>query len=250
MSGTLKSVMRRSIFAVVVFAVVFGGAGLLLRAHPFYSTNITWSRDVSRVVYNKCASCHREGGSAVSLMTYQEARPWAEAIKQQVLARRMPPWNAVQGFGEFKNDHGLTQEDMEVVAEWVEGGAPQGNPFHLPPKPDFPSPETESSAAAKRLTVSGTTVMKRRVEAIGIEPTQIPADGVLQVIARRPDESVEPLLWIERFNPHFNTTYYFRNTLQFPAGTKIEIMPRSGSVALVLKEAAPRRSVQAKRWQF
>jgi hypothetical protein len=247
---SLKRVMRRWILAIVVFAVVFGGAGLLLRAHPFYSTNITWSRDVSRVVYNKCASCHREGGPAVSLMTYQEARPWAEAIKQQVLARRMPPWNAVQGFGEFKNDHGLTQEDMEIIAEWVEGGAPQGNPLYLPPKPQFSSLETKSSVGAKRLTVSGTTVMQRPVEAIGIEPTQIPADGVLQVIARRPDESVEPLLWIERFNPHFNTTYYFRNPLQFPAGTKIEIMPRSGSVALVLKAGGQRGQAQARRSQF
>jgi len=236
--------MRRWIFAIVAIVVVlfFGSAGLLLRAHPFYSTKITWSRDVSRVVYNKCASCHREGGSAVSLMTYQEARPWAEAIKQQVLTRRMPPWNAVQGFGEFRNDHGLTQEDMEVIAEWVEGGAPQGNPLYLPPKPDVPSPEIENGPSAKRLEITGMTIVKHPVEAIGIEPIQIPADGVLQVIARRPDQSVEPLIWIERFNPHFNTTYYFRNTLQFPAGTKIEIMPRSGSVALVLKgfSAPPR----------
>lgn len=235
-----KRIMRGLIFAVVVLAVVFafGGAGLLLRAHPFYSTKITWSREVSRVVYNKCASCHREGGSAVSLMTYQEARPWAEAIKQQVLARRMPPWNAVQGFGEFKDDHGLTQEDMEVIAEWVEGGAPQGNPLYLPPRPDFPVPETGESEGTKRMDVSGIAIIKRPVQAIGIQPMHIPPHGVLQVIAKRPDESVEPLIWIERFNPNFNTTYYFRDALQFPAGTKIEVMPRSGSIALVLKAPA------------
>jgi hypothetical protein len=226
--------MRRWIFAIaVVFA--FGSAGLMLRAHPFYSTKITWSRDVSRVVYNKCASCHREGGSAVSLMTYQEARPWAEAIKQQVLARRMPPWNAVKGFGEFKDDHGLTQEDMEVIAEWVEGGAPQGDPIYLPAKPDFSAPEIASGDGGQRLTLSGETILKHPVEAIGIEPVQIPADGVLQVIAQRPDSSVEPLIWIERFNPQFKAIYYFRDTLQFPAGTKVEITPRSGGVTLVLK---------------
>jgi hypothetical protein len=190
---------------------------------------------VSRIVYNKCASCHRAGGSAVSLMTYQEARPWAEAIKQQVLARRMPPWNAVKGFGEFKDDHGLAQEDIQIVAEWVEGGAPQGNPLYLPPRPDFSSAEIENSAGAMRLALSGATILKHPVEAVGIEPTQIPATGVLQVVAQRPDGSVVPLIWIEKFNPQFNATYYFRNTLSFPAGTKIEIMPGSGSVALVLK---------------
>jgi hypothetical protein len=221
-----------AIFAIVVF--VFGGVGLLLQAHPFYSTKIIWSRDVSRVVYNKCASCHREGGSAVSLMTYQEARPWAEAIKQQVLARRMPPWNAVKGFGEFKNDHGLTQEDMEIIAEWVEGGAPEGNPLYVPPKPEF-SPEVQGDDGGQRLTLSGETILKRPVEAIGIQPIQIPVSGVIQAIAQRPDGSVEPLVWVERFNPHFNATYYFRNTLQFPAGTKIEIMPRTGVAALVVK---------------
>jgi hypothetical protein len=231
--------MRRWIFAIVVIFVL-GSAGLLLRAHPLYTTKITWSREVSRIVYNKCASCHREGGSAVSLMTYQEARPWAEAIKQQVLARRMPPWNAVKGFGEFKDDHGLAQEDIQIVAEWVEGGAPQGNPLYLPPRPDFSSAEIEKSNGSLRLALSGATVLKHPVEAVGIEPTQIPAAGVLQVVAQRPDGSVEPLIWIEKFNPQFNATYYFRKPLLFPAGTKIEIMPETGSVVLALKRPLSR----------
>jgi hypothetical protein len=147
----------------------------------------------------------------------------------------MPPWNAVKGFGEFKDDHGLTQEDIQIVAEWVEGGAPQGNLLYLPPRPDFSSAEIEKSNGSLRLALSGATVLKHPVEAVGIEPTQIPDAGVIQVIAQRPDGSVEPLIWIEKFNPQFNSTYYFRKTLSFPAGTKIEIMPSSGSVALVLK---------------
>ena len=65
-------------------------------------------------------------------MTYKEARPWAEAIKEQVLNRRMPPWNAVKGFGEFKNDHGLAQEDLEIgedpvsPREWLLAGGAVG----------------------------------------------------------------------------------------------------------------------------
>ena len=70
-------------------------------------------------------------------MTYAEARPWAAAIKEEVLERRMPPWGAVKGFGEFKDDQGLTQEQIELIADWVEGGAPEGDPKLLPKVPEF-----------------------------------------------------------------------------------------------------------------
>lgn len=214
---------------------------LLAYAHPLYTTKITWSREVSRIVYNKCASCHHQGGSAFSMMTYEEARPWAESIKQQVLVRRMPPWNAVKGFGEFKDDHGLAQQDIEIIAEWVEGGAPQGNPLFLPPKPDFSPTKTQNNVAEKRMAVSGPTVLKQLVQAVGIEPTQIPSTDSLQVIAQRPDGSTEPLIWIEKFNPQFNTTYYFRNPLTFPAGTKIEMVPKDGAVTLIVHTSGMQR---------
>jgi len=64
---------------------------------------------MSRLVFAHCASCHREGGSSFSLMTYRQARPWAVAIKDEVLERRMPPWGAVDGFGDFQNDEALTE---------------------------------------------------------------------------------------------------------------------------------------------
>jgi hypothetical protein len=208
---------------------------LMLRAHTFYTTKITWSRDVSRIVYRNCASCHRPGGTSFSLMTYKEARPWAEALKQQVLTRRMPPWNAVKGFGEFKDDHGMTQEDLEIIAEWVEGGAPEGNPLHLPPLPDFSMREGEKHAPTKRLAVSGMRVMLRPVRAIGIQPDLVPPAGVLQVVARKPDGAIEPLIWIEKFSRDYNEAYYFRQPLLFPAGTRIEISPRQGKVVLLVK---------------
>lgn len=223
--------MRRS--AILVIACL--SAGIWLGAHTFYTTKITWSRDVSRIIYKNCVSCHRPGGSSFSLMTYREARPWAEAIKQQVLERRMPPWNAVKGFGDFKDDRGLTQEDLEIVGEWVEGGAPEGNPVYMPPLPD-PSPVQDlNHNHERRLAVSGTKVIRHAVEAIGIEPSKIPATGALQVVALRPDGAVEPLIWVEDFNPDYMKTYYFRELLRFPAGTRIEVSPRQGSVSLLVK---------------
>jgi hypothetical protein len=223
--------VRRAVIVIVCLL----GMVLLLQAHTFYTTKITWSKDVSRIAYRSCASCHRPGGSSFSLMTYKEARPWAEAIKQQVLTRRMPPWNAVKGFGEFKDDHGLTQEDLEIFAEWAEGGAPEGNPLYLPPPPDFSVGEPEEQSQATRLAVSGMTVMRHPVEAIGIEPNLVPAAGVLQVVARRPDGAIEPLIWIAKFNVDYKKPYYFRRPLMFPVGTKIEMFPRQGSVVLLVK---------------
>ncbi|HWZ43837.1 MAG TPA: cytochrome c [Candidatus Saccharimonadales bacterium] len=214
------------------------GLALWLQAHTFYTTKITWSSDVSRVVYRNCASCHHPGGSAFSLLTYKEARPWAEAIKQQVLERHMPPWNAVKGFGDFKDDRGLPQEDLEIVGEWVNGGAPEGNPIYMPAVPDFIDAPDENHAGEQRIAVHGSRVMKHGVRAIGIDPGVVPSAGALQVVAYRPDGSIEPLIWLEKFNPQYKKTYYFREPLLFPAGTRIETLPRQGSVALVLKNNA------------
>ncbi len=74
-------------------------------------------------MYDRCATCHHDGGQAFSLMNYQAARPWAKAIKEEVLERRMPPFAAVKGFGPVKEENALTQEEMHLVADWVEGGA-------------------------------------------------------------------------------------------------------------------------------
>ena len=116
-------------------------AFLILRAHDPISTKLTWTQEVSRIVYKRCAGCHREGGNApMSLLTYAEARPWAKAIKEEVLNRRMPPWGAVKGFGDFRDDPSLTQDEITRIAEWVEGGAPEGEAIYLPfpPKPSVP----------------------------------------------------------------------------------------------------------------
>src|SRR5580692_11963623 len=121
--------------AVLLIAFSVGAT----QAHDIITTKITWTKEISRLVYKRCASCHREGGSAFSLLTYDEARPWAKAIKEEVLERRMPPWEAVKGFGEFRDDRGLTQEELETISSWVEGGAPEGDPKYLPRQPKLVS---------------------------------------------------------------------------------------------------------------
>jgi hypothetical protein len=227
----IRGIVRRFVAVLVLLVSVS-----LLSAHTVITTKITWSREVSRIAYLHCASCHHDGGSSFSLMTYEEARPWAEAIKQQVIARRMPPWNAVKGFGEFKNDRGLTQEEIGIIANWVTGGAPEGVPAYMPARPDFAAKVEETQNSGLEVFVSGTLVTKDRLDVIGIEAKQVPPPGALQVIAQRPDGSIEPLIWVEQFNPRYTGTYYFQNVLRFPAGTKIQITPPNGEITLVVKK--------------
>src|SRR5262249_8469898 len=126
--------MRR---VIVCVALVLMGS-IAARAHDIGTTPITWNREISRLVYDKCASCHREGGTSFSMMTYPEVQPRAVAIRDAVLARRMPPWGAVKGFGSFRNDTGLTQEQIELITDWVEEDTPKGNnPRALPKDPTF-----------------------------------------------------------------------------------------------------------------
>ena len=74
------------------------------QAHDIITTPITFDREIARIFQARCLSCHHQGGAAFSLKTYAEARPWAVAIQEEVLTRRMPPWGAVKGFGDFRND--------------------------------------------------------------------------------------------------------------------------------------------------
>src|SRR5216683_417963 len=89
----------------------------IAQAHDVITTKITWSKEISRLFFKRCASCHREGGSSFSLTKYEEARPWAKAIKEEALERRMPPWGAVKGFGDFRDDQGLTQEELHLISD-------------------------------------------------------------------------------------------------------------------------------------
>ena len=208
--------------------ILFAALSLTLRAHDVITTKITWTREVSRIVYKHCASCHRGGGSSFSLLTYEEARPWAKAIKEEVLTRRMPVWNAVKGFGEFKNDRGLTQEQIEILAQWVEGGAPEGNPAYLPGAPVFAVERKATSNT--RIAVKGTFTFEALTTIRGIQPV---TRGTVQVIAAFPGGRVDPLLWVEAFSPANQQQYWFRTPLRFPPGTRIEVTPRSASASLL-----------------
>lgn len=107
----------------------------LAAAHEPITTKVRFNKEVIRVLQRSCLGCHRTGGAAMSLATYEEARPWAKAIKEELLEKRMPPWHAVKGYGDFRNAPRLTQRDIDLIVNWVEGGAPKGDDKDLPPGP-------------------------------------------------------------------------------------------------------------------
>src|SRR5438874_11447855 len=89
----------------------------------------TFHKHVEPVLQARCQGCHRPGEAApMSLLTYQDARPWAKAIKEAVLVRRMPPWFADSAHGEFANDRRLADREIETLVSWVDGGAKEGDP--------------------------------------------------------------------------------------------------------------------------
>ncbi len=201
-------------------------------AHDIITTPITWDREISRIVYERCASCHHDGGQAFSLMTYAAARPWAVAIKEEVLARSMPPWGAVKGFGDFRNDQALTPEQFELIVSWVSGGVPEGEAKDLPPglKFDQQPPQVPPHGA---LAVSGEFQLRTYFALDGLMPKNVPDDATFQVTAELPDGSIEPLVWFEHYHAKFVHPFLYRNPVELPAATKIHGVPSGSSVLLL-----------------
>jgi hypothetical protein len=120
-------------------------AALLSAAAP----EPTFYKDVLPLLQERCQECHRAGEiGRMPLLTYQQTRPWAAAIKASVVTRKMPPWFADPHFGKFANDRSLTQDQIDTLAAWADKGAKEGNPKDAPaprkfeegwniPKPDL-----------------------------------------------------------------------------------------------------------------
>ncbi len=225
--------MKWRAFSIVLFVALSGAAW----GHDVITTKITFDREIIRIVQARCASCHREGGSAFSLMTYSEARPWAKAMQEEVLERRMPPWGAVKGFGDFRNDQALTPEQIELMADWVEGGSPEGEPKELPEPFKWKAPEPAAQAPA-HVAVGPDYKLTHSLNLAGVWPTKVMPNASFQVTAELPDGSIQPLMWLQPFKPAYSHAFWFRNPLALPRGTvirgvepgsAIELLPAHGS---------------------
>jgi len=229
---------RRLIFAGRCFLVVMAGA-VAGYGHDAITTKITFDREIVRLMASHCGSCHHDGGTAFSLMTYNDARPWAKSIGETVLQRQMPPWGAVKGFGDFRNDKGLTEEQLELIVDWEEGGAPEGDPKDIPTDIKFPV-DPPLPHFGKEVAVSGDTKLAKAITIDAIMPKSVPETAAYQVIAELPDGDIQPLIWFQNYKTKFPNTdktfehpFLLRNPLELPAGTVIRGVPASDSIALM-----------------
>jgi hypothetical protein len=128
-------------------------------------TSATFTKDVAPILYKRCIECHRAGEIApMSLLSYQEVRPWAKSIRQRVAERSMPPWSADPHYGKFANDPSLSQKEIDTIVGWVDGGALKGDDKDMPTAPTY---------------VAGWTIGKPDVVLSMQEEYSVPADGAV-----------------------------------------------------------------------
>jgi hypothetical protein len=235
------SLIRSAFICSSLLAIFFTFAQPTASPHDIITTPVTWDREISRIFYSRCINCHREGAAAFSMTEYKETFPWRTAIKEEILERRMPPWGAVKGFGDFRNDQALTPEQLELVTSWSQGGSPEGEAKDLP-APDKLAEMMKESAwydsnapPARRsgeLIVQGDFKLSKRFVLDGLFPQNVP-NGSFQIVAELPDGRVEPLLWLDEYKQQFAHVFLLREPLDLPAGTIISGIPAGAKVALI-----------------
>src|SRR5438046_6530921 len=120
--------------------VIVAATSIPASAQQQTSAPVTFSKDVAPILQKSCQNCHRPGAIApMSLLTYEDARPWARSIRQKVVNREMPPWYIDRHveITKFKGDTSLTDAEVATIAKWADSGAPMGNPADMPPPRQF-----------------------------------------------------------------------------------------------------------------
>ena len=169
----------------------------------------TFAKDVAPIFYKSCVECHRPTMFApMSLVTYDDARPWARSIKQRVVARAMPPWGADAPHGVFKNDPSLTDDEIDTIARWVDGGAPKGDEKDLPAMPQF---------------TEGWTIGKPDAIFTMEEEFQIPAEGAIPYQYLRVPTHLTEDKWIQALEIRPGAAAQVHHVIAFtqPAGSPI-----------------------------
>jgi hypothetical protein len=218
--------MRLSIAVALVAAACVLACAVRLGAHDRISTTVTWDRDIAPIVAARCLTCHERGGRApMSLATYEAARPWARAIRHEVLTRAMPKWHAARGFGDFANDPSLSPFEISLIVAWVDGGAPRSLPARAlaPPKvaPPTPTPwQPPSASQPRRVTLPCGRQTAPPGRLVGLRP-KLDEGAWARVVAALPDGQRQILGWFRDYEAAFAPIYWLRRPADLTAGTSI-----------------------------
>ncbi|MBM61552.1 MAG: thiol-disulfide isomerase [Acidobacteria bacterium] len=152
-----------TLVGLVIMAFVLG-LGTAIRVDAANGAP-TFAKDVAPILYENCVSCHRQNHLApMSLITYEDVRPWARAVKAKVVAREMPPWGADSSIRNYRNDTSLSEDEIETIVAWVDGGTPKGEQVDLPEVPEF---------------AEGWSIGEPDLVFTMLEPFEVPADGTV-----------------------------------------------------------------------
>ena len=187
-------------------------------AHDPSRSKVTWAGDIERLVHARCIRCHSpDGKGPMSLVTYEDARPYASAMREEVLARRMPKWHAARGYGQFANDPSLSPFDIALIVSWVDGGALRGDPA----KPGTPIPlRPAPPAAARRLTLPCRDAALPAGRLLAITPAMREgASAGFSVVL--PGGRHEILAWVRDYEKEFPDTYWLETPLRLPPGSRL-----------------------------
>ncbi len=178
---------------------------------PSAGSEVTYTKQVSRIMNEHCVFCHREGQIApFTLTSYEDVAGWASMIDEVVQTERMPPWHANQKFGHFSNDARLSDADKATLAKWVASGAPQGDPKDMPEPPKFatgwmiPQPE--------------------QVLYMRDEPFDVPATGVVDYQMFIADPGWKEDKWISAIEPRPGNPAVVHHILMF-------VIPPDGNIS-------------------
>jgi len=232
-------VRRLTVPAVVAGAILALAGTLRVSAHDRVTTAVTWDREIAPIVAAHCAACHSGGtGTTISLATYEAARPWARAIRQQVLTRRMPVWRAARGYGEFANDPSLSPFEITLIAAWADGGAPKSPPSGSAARATDAGPSPLSPftppASTRQQTMTCTDRVTPAGTLLGLRPKLAPG-GSVRVMATWPNGDRRILGWFRDGDPADQTVYWLRTPIELRAGASIVASAEpNGSCALGL----------------
>jgi hypothetical protein len=213
-----------SVVSMMKRAAVYGAAGVsaavmclasgqrAVAQAPAGSGSVpTFTKDVAPILYKNCVGCHRAGEiGPMPLVTYDDARPYAADIRDEVMAGHMPPWHADRQIGKFLNARGLSDAEKATIARWADGGAPRGDAKDLPPAPGFTEGWTigkpdavfsipqdyevpaSGTVAYQYFTVPTNFTEDRFVQAIEIRPGARSVVHHVLVYSREPGASTRP----------------------------------------------------------
>src|SRR2546430_7180364 len=224
---------------LLLFCIGLCGIAVAGQENPTVSKpKITYNQDVAPLLQKHCVVCHRPNDIApMSLMTYEEVLPFARIMQESVVQRKMPPWHADPGFGEFSNDARLTDEEIAIIDAWVKGGTKRGEPeassanpvltqgWHIKPDvvlsvPEFLVPKTAQDDY-EYIYVPTNFTEDKWIQAAEVLPgdrrvvhhatvSVIPADQV----AKKEEENYKPDAGVDKYHYRTGRVLHLRRMLQ------------------------------------